>query len=94
MPHAAHGNGEHSGSKRTSLRSCCLSRRDPPLLPGARRVWVRQLRQSELKSLIEDGVVQSGFGVYMGTVELKDGSLRVLPLRKFLTELAAGHVLH
>ena len=27
------------------------------------------------------------------TVELKDGPLRVLPLRKFLTQLARGNVL-
>lgn len=47
-----------------------------------------------LKSLIADRIVDSGFGVYAGTVDLKDGPLRVLPLRKFLTELAAGHVLH
>jgi predicted AAA+ superfamily ATPase len=46
-----------------------------------------------LKSLIEDRVVQSGFGVYTGTVELKDGPLRVLPVKKFLTELARGNVL-
>ena len=47
-----------------------------------------------LKGLIDDGVVESGFGVYTGTVELKDGPLRVLPLKKFLKELAAGNVLH
>jgi hypothetical protein len=44
--------------------------------------------------LIEDGIVQTGFGVYTGTVALKDGPLRVLPLNKFLSELAAGRVLH
>lgn len=47
-----------------------------------------------LKSLVEDRIVQSGFGVYTGTVELKDGPLRVLPLKKFLKELASGDVLH
>jgi hypothetical protein len=31
--------------------------------------------------------------VYTGTVELKDGPLRVFPLTKFLEELAAGNVL-
>jgi predicted AAA+ superfamily ATPase len=46
-----------------------------------------------LKSLIADGIVQSGFGVYTGAVELKDGPLRVLPLETFLRELAAGNVL-
>jgi len=47
-----------------------------------------------LKSLIEDGVVDAGVGVYTGTVALKDGPLRVLPVKAFLTELANGHVLH
>jgi predicted AAA+ superfamily ATPase len=55
--------------------------------------WRREFG-GPLKSLIEDRIVQAGFGVYTGTVELKDGPLRVLPLRKFLTELAAGNVLH
>ena len=55
--------------------------------------WRREFG-GPLKSLIEAGVVQSGFGVYTGTAELKDGPLRVLPLRKFLRELAAGNVLH
>jgi predicted AAA+ superfamily ATPase len=54
--------------------------------------WRREFG-GPLKSLLDDRIVQSGFGVYAGTVELKDGPLRVLPLRKFLTELAAGHVL-
>jgi hypothetical protein len=54
--------------------------------------WRREFG-GPLKSLLDDRIVQSGFGVYAGTVELKDGPLRVLPLRKFLTELAAGQVL-
>jgi hypothetical protein len=62
-------------------------------VPVTRRQWRREFGGS-LKSLIEDSIVQSGFGVYSGTAELKDGPLRVLPLKKFLTELAAGHVLH
>jgi hypothetical protein len=49
--------------------------------------WRREFG-GPLKSLIEDRILQSGFGVYTGTVELKDGPLRVLPLRKFLMELA------
>ena len=53
--------------------------------------WRREFG-GPLKWLIEDGVVQRGFGVYTGTAELKDGPLRVLPLVKFLTELAAGNV--
>ena len=54
--------------------------------------WRREFG-GPLKSLIEDGVVQSGFGVYTGSTELKDGALRVLPLKKFLAELARGNVL-
>jgi hypothetical protein len=46
-----------------------------------------------LKALIADGVVRAGFGVYTGTAELKDGPLRVLPLKTFLRELSSGRVL-
>lgn len=54
--------------------------------------WRREFG-GPLKSLIADGIVNSGFGVYTGTAESKDGLLRVLPLRTFLAELAAGAVL-
>lgn len=54
--------------------------------------WRREFGKP-LKSLIDDGVVRSGFGVYTGTAELKDGPVRVLPVMTFLKELAAGHVL-
>ena len=47
---------------------------------------------SSLKSLIEVGALQDGFGVYIGTTELKDGPVRVLPVRRFLDELSAGSV--
>ncbi len=43
-----------------------------------------------LKGLLEEGIVQTGFGVYTGTVELKDGPLRVLPLKQFFRALAQG----
>lgn len=43
-----------------------------------------------LKGLLTEGIVQTGFGVYTGTVELKDGLLRVLPLPRFLKLLAKG----
>lgn len=46
-----------------------------------------------LKSLAADRIVQSAIGVYTGAVELKDGPLRVLPVRMFLKELAAGNIL-
>lgn len=45
-----------------------------------------------LKSLITDGQIRSGYGVYTGEVELKDGVLRVLPLKKFFKELAGGGI--
>lgn len=54
--------------------------------------WRREFG-GPLKSLIEDGIVQSGFGVYTGGAALKDGPLRVLPLMTFLRELAAGKIL-
>lgn len=37
--------------------------------------------------------LDSGVGVYTGAVELKDGPVRVLPVGRFLEELAAGRVL-
>ena len=43
-----------------------------------------------LKGLLEENIVQKGFGVHTGAVELKDGPLRVLPLRRFLKALAKG----
>jgi uncharacterized protein len=55
--------------------------------------WRREFG-GPLKSLIDEGVVQSGFGVYTGATELKDGPLRVFPLKQFLRQLASGNVLH
>ena len=46
-----------------------------------------------LGSLVADRIIRSGVGVYTGTVELKDGRLRVLPLKIFLRELTAGNIL-
>ncbi|MCX8091939.1 MAG: DUF4143 domain-containing protein [Verrucomicrobiae bacterium] len=46
-----------------------------------------------LKGLIAQRIVKKGFGVYTGTAELKDGPLRVLPLKRFLQVLAEGEVL-
>jgi predicted AAA+ superfamily ATPase len=46
-----------------------------------------------LKSLLAENFVTRGFGVYGGDVELKDGPLHVLPLKKFLKELTQGSVL-
>lgn len=46
-----------------------------------------------LKALVAQGALQAAYGAYLGTVELKDGALRIFPLRRFLKELASGHVL-
>ncbi|MHB8520612.1 MAG: ATP-binding protein [Limisphaerales bacterium] len=46
-----------------------------------------------LRSLATDRVVQAAYGVYAGTVELKDGPLRVLPLKGFLQQLTDGKIL-
>jgi predicted AAA+ superfamily ATPase len=54
--------------------------------------WRREFGGA-LKSLVADRIVQSGFGVYTGSADLKDGPLRVLPIRRFLAELAAGRVI-
>jgi len=48
---------------------------------------------SPLKSLIAQGSLEAGYGVYTGATELKDGPLRVFPLKRFLKELASGSVL-
>ena len=48
---------------------------------------------ASLKTLIAEGALEAGFGVYTGDRELKDGPIRVLPLRKFLADLASGSVL-
>ena len=46
-----------------------------------------------LKGLIADGIIKKGFGIYTGTAELKDGPVRVLPLKTFFKELTDGNVL-
>lgn len=46
-----------------------------------------------LKALIAHGSLRAGFGTYVGTAELEDGPLRIFPLKRFLKELASGHVL-
>lgn len=53
--------------------------------------WRREFG-GPLKGLIEEGVVQAGFGVYSGTAELQDGPLRVFPVGRFLRALAAGEL--
>lgn len=46
-----------------------------------------------LKSLITQGSLHAAYGVYVGDVELKDGALRILPIERFLKELASGNIL-
>ncbi|MBM2828751.1 MAG: ATPase [Actinobacteria bacterium] len=46
-----------------------------------------------LKSLITGGNINAGFGVYAGAEELKDGPLRVFPLKRFFVELTEGRLL-
>jgi uncharacterized protein len=46
-----------------------------------------------LKSLLAQGNLEAAYGVYLGTAQLKDGALRILPVRQFLRELASGNVL-
>jgi predicted AAA+ superfamily ATPase len=54
--------------------------------------WRREFGGA-LKSLLGDRIVSKGYGVYTGSVELKDGPLRVLPLKAFLRALASGDIL-
>lgn len=46
-----------------------------------------------LDSLVRDGIIDTAFGVYTGTKELKIGALRVLPVASFLRALTAGDIL-
>ena len=58
------------------------------VLPDA--LWFDLLRT---QTLLADGVLTSGHGVYTGPTELKDGPLRVWPLMRFFKELASGSIL-
>ena len=46
-----------------------------------------------LKGLAAEKVIHAAFGVYVGAAELKDGPVRVLPLKRFLQALTNGEVL-
>lgn len=48
---------------------------------------------ASLRALLETKSIQSGFVVYLGNLELKDGPVRALPVRKFLELLSAGEIL-
>jgi len=54
--------------------------------------WRKEYGTS-LKTLIAQGSLEAGYGTYLGAAELQDGSLRILPLKRFLREVASGHVL-
>jgi predicted AAA+ superfamily ATPase len=54
--------------------------------------WKKEYGVS-LKSLIAGGNLVAGYGVYAGAAELKDGPIRVLPLKRFFVELAEGRLL-
>jgi hypothetical protein len=58
----------------------------------AAHTW-RKEYGTPLKALIDKGKLRAGYGTYLGTSELRDGQLRILPLKKFLKELASGNVL-
>lgn len=58
----------------------------------ASAVW-RSEYGSAVKSLLAAGTLTAGFGIYTGAAELKDGALRILPVRRFFEELDAGRVL-
>ncbi|MBM4142468.1 MAG: ATP-binding protein [Lentisphaerae bacterium] len=48
---------------------------------------------SAIKSLLADGILTAGHGIYTGAVELKDGALRIWPLQRFFRELTDGGIL-
>ena len=58
----------------------------------AAATW-RKEHGAALKSLIKAGALRTGYGVYTGTLELKDGPVRVFPLSRFLRKLASGALL-
>lgn len=46
-----------------------------------------------LKGLLDQGVLKAGHGVYTGSMELKDGPLRIWPILRFIRALATGDIL-
>ncbi len=48
---------------------------------------------ASLKSLLAQGTLQGAYGIYLGDAELRDESLWVFPLKRFLKELTSGNVL-
>lgn len=58
----------------------------------AASAWRREYG-AVLKGLVDAGMLTAGHVVYLGHHELKDGAIRVWPLRRFLERLTAGHVI-
>jgi predicted AAA+ superfamily ATPase len=58
----------------------------------AAATWRNEFGAS-LESLIAQRSLQAAYGIYLGDTELKDGPIRVLPIRRFLKELASGSIL-
>ena len=58
----------------------------------ATTTWRREYG-SVLQTLLSEHVLHAGYGVYTGTAELKEGALRVLPIKRFLQHLASGKIL-
>ncbi len=46
-----------------------------------------------LKALTDEGRLTAAHGVYTGTSELKDGPLRIWPVRRFFERVAAGDII-
>ena len=59
---------------------------------AAARVLPTAQHGTPLKSLMAEGIIEAGFGIYTGTEELRDGPLRVMPLKRFFEVLASGQV--
>jgi predicted AAA+ superfamily ATPase len=58
----------------------------------AAATW-RSEYSTSLKTLLADKILTSAHGVYTGSAELKDGSIRIWPLQRFFKALATGSVL-
>lgn len=58
----------------------------------AAAIW-RKEHGAALKGLVDHGLLTAGHGVYTGSVELRDGPLRVWPIMEFLRALTTGDIL-
>jgi predicted AAA+ superfamily ATPase len=58
----------------------------------AATTWRNEYGRS-LKSLLAQGTLQGAYGIYLGDAELRDESLWIFPLKRFLKELTSGNVL-